>query len=234
MPIMSRIIPAYLVFMAMGVGFNSVLGAAMIRAVLRPADDRYGFLRFGADELRQLGLGVLTLLVFIGVYMGLIMALALVSAAVGMGSGLAGAAFALGLLAVVAALAVLAVRLSLAPALTFDTGRIDLFGSWALTRGRFWPLLGTYALTLALVAMVYVLAALVAFALGAVLTGGEAPTSMSRPDMSSLKAYFTPFKLVQTVLTAGVSALVWPVMFTPPTAIYRGLSPAGGAADVFV
>lgn len=40
----------------------------------------------------------------------------------------------------------LAVRLSLASPLTFDTRRVRVFGSFALTRGRFWSLLGAYLL----------------------------------------------------------------------------------------
>jgi len=31
-------------------------------------------------------------------------------------------------------------------------------------------------------------------------------------------------------MTAGVSALVWPVLFTPPTAIYGLLAPAGSSS----
>jgi hypothetical protein len=33
--------------------------------------------------------------------------------------------------------------------------------------------------------------------------------------------------IVRTVLTAVVSALVWPLMFTPPATIYRSLAPGG-------
>ena len=43
---------------------QAILGAAMNRAVLRPSEERLGFMRLGADELRQLGLGCLMLVVF--------------------------------------------------------------------------------------------------------------------------------------------------------------------------
>ena len=131
-----------------------------------------------------------------------------------------------------AALIYVAVRLSLAPALTFESRRINLLGSWALTRGRFWPLLGAYVLTVALVAMVWILSQLVVLALGVVLSGGDMQAATLQPDMSSLRAYFTPYRMIQTVLSAGVSALVWPVLFTPPVAIYRSLAPAGLTAAV--
>jgi hypothetical protein len=93
---------------------------------------------------------------------------------------------ALGLLAAVGLMLMLAVRLSLAPPLTFATGRIDLFGSWALTRGRAGRILGAYALTLALVALVYFLSALVVAAVGAVLAGGDLQTVDKTPDATSL------------------------------------------------
>jgi hypothetical protein len=235
MAILGRVAPGYFLFLAVALGFNSVLGAAMIRAVLRPSESRFGFLRLGADELRQLGLAVVTFLLFFGVYLGLIVAITFLGVIVGLGLKVtAGAAIVFGILIVLVAMAFLAVRLSLAPALTFDTRRINLLGSWAMTRGRFWRLFGTYALTFALAAMVFVLSNLVVVALGVVLSGGNMAASTVMPDMTSLRAYFTPFRLIQTVLTAGVSALVWPVLFTPPTAIYQSLAPAGSAAaDAF-
>ncbi len=225
--------PGYAMAIAVGLVSNAILGAAMIRAVLRPDDDRLGFLRLGADELRQLGLGVLTVLVFLTAYLSFAIVAGIAATIVGAVVKAAAALFSVLLvLAVGSAMVFLGVRLSLAPALTFDRSRIDLFGSWTLTRGRFWPLFGTYLLTIALIAVVYLLCLLVIYAVGAVLgVNGSAATG---PDLQSMKTYFTPWLLVQTVLGAGASALVWPVLLTPPTAIYRSLAPSGAtAADVF-
>jgi hypothetical protein len=234
--LMGRLLPAYGLVLAVGLVFNSILGAAMIRSVLRPADDRFGFMRLGADEIRQMALAGLTFLVFMGAYIAMVFALVILGIVVGLIARLAGGLIVfLGVIGVIGALALLGVRLSLAPALTFDTGRIDLFGSWALTRGRFWPLFGTYLLAFAMIVIVYLLGLLVILALAAVMTGGNPLTSMMRPDTRSLVAYFTPARLAQTALTACVTALVWPVALTPPTAIYRSLAPAGAAAaDVFI
>jgi hypothetical protein len=215
--------------MAVALVANAFLAAAMVRAVLRPLDDRFGYLRLGADELRQLGLFCLALLVMLGVYIGVILVTVVVGvllvAAKAAPASVAVVAIALWLFALV----FVGIRLSLAPALTFDTRRINLFGSWAMTRGRFWSLLGAYLLAFALVLVVYLLSFMLIFAVGALLNGGDPLGGMWKTDMTSLTAYFAPARLIETALSAGVSALVYPVLFTPPVAIYRALSPASDA-----
>jgi hypothetical protein len=229
---MGRLAPAYAAFLILALASNAILSAAMIRAVLRPQDDRLGYLRLGADELRQLGLAVLSFLVFLGVYFAAVVVVGVVA---GILLALAKAPASVLLVPLVigvgAVLLVLVVRLSLAPALTFDTGRVNLFGSWRLTRGRFWRLFGAYLLAFALAAVVYLLSLLLIFAVAAILNGGDPTAAWRTPDMGSLAAYFSPARLAQTVLNAGVSALIWPLIFTPPAAVYRALSPS--AADAF-
>ena len=231
--VFTRLAPGYATAMIVGLASNAILGAAMIRAVLRPADDRFGFLRLGADELRQFALAALTILVFMAAVLLLTIVESVLTAVAAAAAPTAAPLIGLILfLPVLAALVFLGVRLSLAPALTFDRMTVDLFGSWTLTRGRFWPLFGTYLLTVALLVVVYLLCLLVIYAAGAVL--GFAGPSTPPPDLRSLKAYFTPWLVTQTVLGAGASALVWPVLLTPPTAIYRALARTGpAAADAF-
>ena len=225
----SHLLPGYLVVLGVALVSNAIFGAAMIRAILHPTEEGLGFLRVGVDELRQLGLGLLTFAVFFGANVALLTVLGLIVAAIGGALNVtAGSAAMLMILGLICGTSYLAVRFSLAPALTFDSGRIDLLGSWSLTRGRFWPLLGAYGLTLALIMVIYLLSQLIILAFGAVLNGGDITAAATPPDMSSLAAYFTPWRLAQTAMTAGVSALVWPVLFTPPTAIY-GLLTASGA-----
>jgi hypothetical protein len=223
----SQMAPGYLLIMPISLVFNAVLTAGMMRAVLHPIDSRFGYLRLGSDELRQLGLGLLSVLVFLGVYFGLIVVVAVVAGLASVANKAVGILVAvLGVISAVVALTVLAVRLSLAPALTFDSRRINLFGSWALTRGRFWPVLGTYVLAIVLVAMISFLTTLVFLALGAILNGGDLATALPQANMGSLKAFFTPIQIARLALDACAAALIWPVMLTPPAAIFQRLAPS--------
>jgi len=225
-----QLAPAYGLFFGAAIAFNSFLYAAMNRAVFRPTDDRFGYFRAGADELRQFGLQLLAFVMFVGVYLVLMVVMVLLAILFALASkAAAGIGVALGVAAVLCALVFLAVRFSLASALTFDGGRVNLFGSWTLTRGRFWPLFGTYLLAFALAVVVYMLSLLVIFAAAAMVSGGNPMTTMFNADMTSLAAYFSPTRIVQMVLGAGVSALIWPLMLTPAAAIYRCLVPAAAA-----
>ena len=227
--LMERLAPASAVLLLVEIAFYSVVSAAMIRSVLRPRDDRFGFLRVGMDELRQFGLGLLTVVVFLGSYVSLIVVIQmLASLALVAGRETAAAIIVLLLPFLLGVLLVLAVRLSLAPALTFDTRRIRLLESWALTRHRFWSLLGTYLLTIALVATVYFLSVLLIYAVTAIFNGGN-PAASSLADAISARSYLSPTGLLQAGLSAGVCALVWPVLFAPSAAIYSALASSGDA-----
>ncbi len=223
-----RLGPVCAVLLAATLVSNAFLGAAINRAVFNPSEQRAGFLRVGADELRQLGLGLLTFGVFAAAYVGLAFVFGLVLGFIAMAANPAAPlAMGVGFVGVFGGMSFLWVRLSLASALTFEVGRIDLFGSWALTRGRFWPLCASYGLALVLVVVVEILGSLFIGATSGLLGGGDPGGSVARADLMSLSSYFTPLRFVQIILSACVSALVLPVWLTPPAAIYRSLAPSG-------
>jgi len=215
-----------------------VLFAAMNRAVLRPSEHAFAYLRMGADELRQMALTAVFVLLFLAAYIAAIVAvlivgalIALIGAGVGptIASVLTGLVMAAAVVGAFCGLVLVAVRLSLASALTFATGRINPFGSWAMTRGRFWPMLGTYLLALALAALVWSLIFALTAASTAVIGGGsEALATLGRADFTSLATYFSPTQLAFLILSALSSALVWPVVLTPPVSIYRRLASSHG------
>jgi hypothetical protein len=223
--LMNQMAPAFLATSAAAFIANAIIYAAMNRVILFPQDSAFGFLRLGADELRQLGLMLLLTILFAGIYLGLVIVAALLAVVATLGGKILG----LIVMAMVVATAIclmvfLAVRLSLAAAVTFDTKRVGLRGSWTLTAGQFWPILGAYLLAGALTLVVLILAWLVEIALGAVLTGGDMKDFVGNsPD--TLPALVTAPSLLRLALGSVISALIWPLILTPPAAIYSRLKP---------
>jgi hypothetical protein len=239
MAIFQQLGPFYLLLLAFSLIFYPILYSTMDRAVLRPDDEGFGYIRLGADELRQLGLLLLIIGVVILAYIALIIAVVAVVVPVslmsgaGQGGHAASGNLLVGLVTVILVLAMLAlwiyvwVRLSLASPLTFATRRVDLFGSWRLTRGLFWPMLGTYVVAAILALIVSLLTLVISTAISALAGGGVSGLqSVLHPDMSSVAAYMTPARIVALAINAVSSALVWPVMLTPAAEIYRSLPEA--------
>lgn len=210
---------------------NGVIFAALNRLVLRPHDSRFAYLRLGAAELRQAAVWLLMSLVLMGV-------LFLGSAVGGFLGALGGAMGAfLALLCIVGsmvAMVYLAVRLSFASSVTFDTGKITLFRALPQTKGLFWPLLGAYLLAGVMSVIVVLLIWTIVSAIGMIASGDLAATGkMLRADTSSLQAYFTPAGIVQALFSGLISVLTSLIVFGPAPTIYRELKErgAGGAGD---
>lgn len=232
--LLSQLLPMYGVLLGFDLLFYPVLTAAMNRAVLRPKEDGFGYFRLGGDEWRQL----LLLLIYAGLGLGayvVAIVFVVIVAAVGVVAGGAGAA---GIIAVlipamlivggICGAAVLGVRLSLSSALTYATKKVNPFGSWALTRGRFWPLLGTYLLALFMALIVWLLVSAVSVAAAAIFGGGNPFPTLFNPDLTSPQSYFVPARIAYLAPTAMSSALLWPLLMTPAATIYRRLAPAHG------
>jgi hypothetical protein len=228
---MAALAPTYAALLIGGLVLQAVLAAAMNRAVLRPQLFRFGYLRLAADELRQLGLFALILLLAAALYIGVVLVVGVIFALLGFAGGDAG--FALALLILIPVLLVVfvfvGVRLSLASALTFASRRIDLFGSWTLTRGRFWPLLWTYLIAFALSLVVWTLTLAIALFAVAILGGGFGALGVgAEPDLGSLATAFAPAHVLYLAITAAGQALGLPVTMTPPASVYKAVT--GGAA----
>jgi hypothetical protein len=225
----SQVAPTYLVLLIIGLVLNAVLYAAMNRAVLRPSESRFGYLRLASDELRQLGLFAIFTVLALAAYFLMVIAAAIVIVIISLAAG-EGVALGLGLAvllpAVICAFIFLAVRLSLASPLTFDTHRISIVAAWRITRGRFWRLLGAYLIAFALSAIVVVLTFAIALAAVAVAGGGVGALGTTfQSGVGSPGDILTPGRLAYLAVFAIGQALIWPVTMSPPAAIYRALTP---------
>ncbi|PIB96353.1 hypothetical protein [Caulobacter sp. X] len=206
---------------------NGVIFAALNRLVLRPQDSRFAYLRLGKQELRQAAVWVLSTLIL----MGVLFAGSLIAGFLGAMGGPTGAFLALlGLLGAFCVVIYLAVRLSFAPAVTFENDRITIFKSLPETKGLFWPLLGAYLLAVVMSIIVVLLIWTIVSAIGLIASGDLSATGkMLRADTSSLQAYFTPAGIVQALFSGLISILTTLIVFAPAPTIYRALK--GGAPD---
>lgn len=228
---MGRLVPFFALMLVYALAFYAVWLAAVARAVLRPDESAFAYLRFGGDELRQ---GLLLLLLFL-VALCAYAVVVIGAIAVGVGGALAlrsAGPIAVGLLTIVIVVAALGAwiafwtRLSLAWPLTFDSRQVNLFGSWGLTRGRFWKLFGCYLLVMAIALLLGTAMAATLLIAGGAGAGGTLAglARLFQPDTRSLAAYFTPMGIARGAVEAIGYALIGPIVLAPAVEIYRRLT----------
>jgi hypothetical protein len=217
--------PLYAVFLMFSLLFSAMLHATMARAVLRPDEERLGYIRFGLDEARQLLLILLWVVLIAAAYA------VVIAAAIAAGLALAATPRAfhpmfvvLGCLLVAGAAIYLVLRLCLASPLTFESRQVNLFGSWSLTRGHVWKMLGAFLLVLGLGVVIMLLVMVITVAVAGVLGGLGAMASLFRPDVTSVGAYFVPARLAVNLIWALATPLFWALFFMPVSEIYRQLT----------
>jgi hypothetical protein len=227
----------------------SVMGAAVYRAILRPTEAPLTRLRVGGDELRLVLLSVIMCLLFFVLTIVLIIPVAILGVAIAAGSGFshggtAGATAGvilvtlLGYLLVLIGLVYFSVRLSLAGVMTFAERRLRVFESWRLTKGRFWPLLGSYGLAVILMIPIYTVMMALYFGATFAFSGGDAASTMgqiARPDMTTVAAYFSPARTIYLVVAGALSGVLSAVTYAPAAAVYHDIAGARpeNQAEVF-
>jgi hypothetical protein len=207
----------------------AMLYGAIFRAVLRPTENRWGYLRLGRDELR---LGVLLVIFYLGfvalLAMAIFVAVLLTAAAAIASPGLGVAIGVVLTIALVCGLIWLAARLSMVLPMSFDERRFRIAEAWALTRGH------TKSLLLLAVLLV-LLGVAIAVVMFAVLGAAVAAFVASFSDAQQMQTFFTqptddvmreltPWGLAAAALSAIVSTFGL-VIFTAPWAeAYRQIT----------
>lgn len=213
-----------------GVLVQCVMAAAVYRIILRPEDRGLGYLKFGMDEVRLVILTVIYVAMAVVLLVAVVLAAGLIAVAgsalgrnTAMTIGVAAEVFFLGLLFFIA------IRLSLAPAITFAERRLAVLDSWRLTRGQFWRLTGAYALAVAAIIVVAILTMVIFAAVMAIASGGDIAAvgqAISAPDASSVSTYFAPLTVAYLLVAAVLSALYYAVILAPAAVAYRTLRQA--------
>ena len=212
---LEAMLPTLAILFPLSLVCGAFFSAAFNRAVLAPEDDRFGYFRFGRAELHQFSVNLqLAMLFFVGslilaVFGNLIETLTHIPLQGPLLLAQAGGAI------------YVYARLSLAAPQTFATGRINLLGSWHLTRGRVGPILAAYGLSAVLGALVFFLAMLMTSAIVELAMGARSVVNVAPPDLRSAQAYFTFETSVRLALTSVIVALALPIWATPPTVIYQ-------------
>ena len=204
--------------------FSAVLATAVARSVIRPQDKRFGYLRLGRDELRVLGATLLVAVLMFFVTMGGALIIGLFAGlAAGTGASWLLIPAVLGGLALVAVAIWLAVRLSLVVPITFAEEKIAIKESWAITKGRFWPLLGMAILAGVMSILVGLLGSIVIAPLNLIFGGLNSLIGAETTNIAALVARFWPALLIWGVVNALLSAAQAAIIYAPFSSAYLGL-----------
>lgn len=208
-------------------GMTLIFGA-ILRSVLSPQETARGYLRLGRSEWMML-LSFATLLVLLWLALVVVVAVWAIAFGAGTAGGTPGAgAMLLGVIVFTAAVGVwvwAAVRLSLAPALSFDTGRFQIFEAWSLTRGSAGKIFLTY---LAVVLIVFLIELVIfgGLALLGLLVGWDLSSVfgglMSGPQYDQISNP-ARFLIINGALNLVVSMVAYPLSYAPVATIYRSL-----------
>lgn len=214
---------------------GTMLNAAAARAVVRPSESAFGYLRIGIDEFR-----VFVVSLVIGIVVGLAATVAIF--VLGIVVGIAAAALQdspaiaviLGIVGYVAWFAFiiwLSVRFSLAIPKTVAERQFSFFDSWGLTKGHVWGLIGMTLLAWVLCIVVQILASIVMIPIVYFTTDGFALLAQLE-GMTPMEVFqsMAPLAIAITVFAMILSALQLAIMYTPYASAYLGIMGRDGDA----
>jgi hypothetical protein len=229
----------YLVDMASFVA-SAVTSCAVFRAVLRPEQGAFAYLRLGAAELY---LAVLifagAMVVGVGMFVAMIPILLVVFVLVGLHAGAAAAIFGVvvAIAAVVAAF-YLGLRVSLVGPMMVDDGQFRLTEAWALTKGKVVGLLAIGLLLMLILIAGEIILGLIMVVAGAgvlgVLAGGlqNIPVLLQQQPQA-LVGRLTPFLAIAALVWIPLSGCAAAVVSAPWARAYRDLRPKRDIAETF-
>jgi hypothetical protein len=224
--------------MPISLAVGSVIHAAVARGVLTPEDKAFGYVRFGMDEVRVLLVSIVITLAAILIYcLAIAVVIAIGAVAIATEQAWMGLVVVLAIFAAVALMVWLAVRWSLAIPIVVAEKRFAFFDSFALTRGRFWPLLGMAIIAGLLSVVIWFLSMIVVMPVSMMSGMGMMSAMGASTDPSAMLEAFdptSPWMIATAVLNAIIYALMVGVVYAPFSAAYRGIAgsrPGAAAAE---
>lgn len=209
-----RILPVSLIV-------GAVLSAGISRAVLFPEEkSRFGYLRFGADELRVLIVSICIALLVVVIMTTAVTALSILTVAA-MAFPLLWLAVLAGFFGCIALFVWLAVKWSLAIPITMTRKKIAIFASFAATKGEFWPLLGMAIVAAVTGILVWSLSMVIVMPLN-MLSGASPMGGMTKALLTNLAAAH-PLLLLTALANAVVYALMVGIVYAPFSAAWRDI-----------
>jgi hypothetical protein len=206
--ILGPAMPALLFSFLMSATLSAFLTGMALRKTLHDREEGFWGLQAGPLEVRYL----IAAVAFVAVMLGATLALSIVTSLL---SGLHVALGAVGVLASLAAMAWLGLRLSQFGVMGVVTGKLGLKESFDQTNGKFWRYFGAYllwvVLTVILGTIVQALATLGALALGTKV-GSGLPTSAQEFATAGWAFYILAYGMVTGILNLGfvcIGAYAW-------------------------
>ena len=208
---------------------GSVSYAAVNRAVVRPSESAFGYLRLGMDEVRVFVVSlVLSLVLGFGFGLGgaiIFGILGAITAMMGDNAAIGGILIAIAAIAFVCLIIWVAVRLCLALPITVAERRIAIFDSWKLTKGRFWGLFGMMILAYVLCVVVQILLSIILIPILFFVSGGfENLASLETMQPMEIMQTMAPLAITVLLFAAIVSALQLAIMYAPFASAYMGIT----------
>lgn len=212
-----------------------MMAAAIYRMLLQGAAGGVRLFRVGGTELRLMALALIYVVLFAFLFAGAVL-FSVLMATLASVLGQAAMVF-IGTVAWVFSLGVIvwvAVRMSLAPVITFERNKLAILDSWSVTRGQFWRLTGAYILAVSCILVVALLALMIFLPVAGIVllvSGGSVRDvgQIIQPAEATLSAYFQPLRIAYMALSSVFNALWYAVIAAPGAYAYRALSAAQAA-----
>lgn len=235
--------PLYALALPISLAVYSMSFTAVNRLVLRPEEKGFFHIKLGVAEFNQFVIMVVSGAALLLTY---VLGLLLMMVGVGVGAVAFGrmmqASTALGViggvLAVVLSIACLfapmifvGVRVSLASAMTYDTGALAFRRAWRLTRGHFWRIFGAYLILWVMLLIVLIVFTIVATAMAfGTMIGGAGGLDPSRiatlfgPPASMAALFGSPLLWLNYLVLSGFYVMGFLLLVGCSADIYRHLA----------